>query len=70
MSDTERTYIGPLPRGTQALPDRSVPFVKGVPVAFSADEAATLDPADWPTPKKTKATKATIPADPATIKEV
>lgn len=47
----ERTYIGFAPRGEVVLPDRRVPFTRGTPVDFTADEAALLGD-DWVTTKK------------------
>ena len=54
----ERMYQGPLSRGRVLLPSRDIPFVRGVPVEFTAEEAAVLDE-DWsaPKPKSAKAEK-------------
>lgn len=49
----ERIYIGFARRGWQTLPDRTIPFERGVPVEVTDDEAAVLDEAGgWITPKK------------------
>jgi len=45
----ECTYTGRNPSGRQALPTRTVPFVRGVPVAFTVDEVPFLD-GDWTKP--------------------
>lgn len=39
----ERTYTGPLARGRVWLPGREVPFTRGEPVEFDADEVKMLD---------------------------
>lgn len=50
MTETVQcTYTGRLRSGRQALPTRSVPYVRGVPVEFTVDEAALLD-GDWSKP--------------------
>lgn len=52
----ERTYTGFAPRGEVHLPDRRVPFTRGTPVDFTAEEAELLGD-EWVTPKS-KAAKA------------
>lgn len=48
MTDTtERTYVGDLPRGSVALPARTVPFTAGATIEFTVDEAEMLDPEEW-----------------------
>lgn len=60
------TYSGFAPRGHVHLPGRVVPFTRGVPVEFTADEAAVLPADEWqPTKKSTPKPK----ADEATTKE-
>jgi hypothetical protein len=58
----ERTYTGPLARGRVWLPNREVPFVRGEPVEFDADEVKVLDD-DWSSPAS--AEKAIAKADKA-----
>lgn len=43
MADQTRTYSGPFLEGSVALPDRMLPFTRGVPVVVSSDEADVLD---------------------------
>lgn len=50
----KRTYNGPLARGRVWLPTREVPFDRGTPVEFTAEEAGLLDEL-WSTPKATEA---------------
>lgn len=45
----ERTYTGPLARGRVWLPGREVPFTRGEPVEFDADEVKMLDD-QWSSP--------------------
>lgn len=60
------TYSGFAPRGHVHLPTRVVPFTRGVPVEFTADEAAVLPADEWQ-PAKKSTPKPT--ADEATTKE-
>lgn len=47
MAET-RTYIGGSYEGTFTLPDRTIPFVRDVPVEVTSDEAVILDTdPDW-----------------------
>lgn len=49
------TYTGFAPRGRVHLPTRAVPFVRGVPVEVTDDEAAALPADEWQ-PVKPKST--------------
>lgn len=61
----ERTYVGPLPRGTVTFPDNTtVSFTRGQPVEVTPDQGKALsgDP-DWTTPKSKAAQNAPTPEE-------
>lgn len=61
----ERTYVGPLPRGTVTFPDdTTVAFTRGVPVDLTTDQAKALSgDDDWTTPKSKAAQAAPVPEE-------
>ena len=78
MTHQRWIYSGPLRAGVQCVPARQVPFTRGVPVAFTPDEARSLNQADWSrqlvTTPLTAGTVAEVldrvKADPSTVHEV
>jgi len=61
----ERTYVGPLPRGTVTFPDdTTITFTRGVPVEVSTEQGKALsDDPDWKTPGSKAAQNAPTPPE-------